>query len=304
MYIGFLTGCLGDIPLLEKAKFAHKAGFQALEISCWPRSNNRDYAGSDIDIVNLDIQKAKEIKSQLSDLNLKVSSLAYYDNNLSADMAQRKAVNDHSRAVIDAAELLEVPLVGLFVGRDHTKGIEENFDLFEQIFGGFVGYAEDRGVKVMVENCHMPGWQEPGRPGTISYSPELWEEMFRRVPSKSFGLNFDPSHLHIMLMDYMECIKGFEDRILHLHAKDAEIFPDKVNRFGMYDSQLDRGDSFWRYRMPSLGQVDWKKLTGHLRAHGYDEVISIEHEDLLYEGSEEKVKEGLMIALAYLKQIV
>ena len=46
MKIGFLTGCLGDIPLYEKAKFARSAGFQALEISAWPKENTRDYSGS------------------------------------------------------------------------------------------------------------------------------------------------------------------------------------------------------------------------------------------------------------------
>ncbi len=302
MKIGFLTGCLGDIPLKEKAKLAHEMGFEALEISCWPRENDRDYAGSDIDVANLTQEGADEINAYMKEYGLIISSLAYYDNNLSADPKVKTAVNDHSKKVIDAAALLGVELVGVFIGRDITKDIWGNFDEFEKVFGDLVSYAESKGVKLMIENCHMPSWLEKGKPGTISYSPELWTEMFKRIPSKSFGLNYDPSHLHAMLMDYMECLKGFEDRVFHLHAKDVEVFPEKVAKYGIYDSEL--GDSYWRYRMPGLGQVDWKKLTSHLQKNGYDFIISIEHEDPLYEGSTEKVLEGLRKGIAYLKEVL
>ncbi len=302
MKIGFLTGCLGDIPLYDKAKFANEVGFKAIEISCWPRENDRDYAGSDIDVANLTQQEADKIRAYLDGFDLEISSLAYYDNNLSADPAKRAFINGHTKKVIDAAAMLGVELVGTFIGRDITRDINGNFEEFEKVFGGLVGYAESRGVKLMIENCHMPGWLEPGKPGTISYSPELWAEMFRRIPSKSFGLNYDPSHLHAMMIDYMDAVKGFEDRVFHLHAKDVEVFPEKFRRYGVYDSEL--GDSYWRYRMPSLGQIDWKALTDHLKAHGYDFVISIEHEDHLYEGSVEKVKEGLKIAFDYLSSFI
>lgn len=36
MYLGFLTACLGNIPLKEKAKWAHENGFKSLEVACWP----------------------------------------------------------------------------------------------------------------------------------------------------------------------------------------------------------------------------------------------------------------------------
>ena len=70
MKIGFLTGCLGDIPLYEKAKFARSAGFQALEISAWPKENTRDYSGSDIDFETFDAQEAQKIRTYLDDMGL------------------------------------------------------------------------------------------------------------------------------------------------------------------------------------------------------------------------------------------
>lgn len=302
MKIGFLTGCLKNMPLFEKAQFAHEAGFEALEISCWPQRNDRDYAGSDIDVANLSPEAARQIKEKMQALDLEISSLAYYDNTLSADPDERAFINAHIHKVIDAAQMLDVKRVGVFAGRDITKDLAGNFDEFERIFTELVDYAQQRGVILMIENCQMPNWLEPGKPGTISYSPELWREMFRRVPSRSFGLNFDPSHLHVMLMDYMACLEGFEDRVVHLHAKDAEVFPEKVAQYGVYNGQF--GDSFWRYRMPSLGQINWEKLLGHRQSHGYDYVVSIEHEDPLYSGDLEQVKEGLTIGLNYLKRIL
>ena len=159
---------------------------------------------------------------------------------------------------------------------------------------------------VIIENCPMEGWQKPGVPGTISFTPELWEEMFRRIPSKNLGLNYDPSHLMFQLIDYYPLIKEFKDRIFHVHAKDAEVFEDKLKWYGIFNKLLNpkHGEGYWRYRMPGLGQVDWGRFIKELKDIGYDGVISIEHEDPLYEGSEQKVKEGLILGREHLAKFI
>ncbi|WP_278324776.1 sugar phosphate isomerase/epimerase family protein [Clostridium pasteurianum] len=108
-------------------------------------------------------------------------------------------------------------------------------------------------------------------------------------------------------MDYISPIKEFKDRIFHTHAKDAEVFEDRLKAYGVYNKQLNfsfEDSGYWRYRMPGLGQIDWKNFVNELREIGYDDVISIEHEDPLYEGSEEKVKKGLSLGIEYLKKLV
>lgn len=308
MHLGFLTGCLGNMPLKEKAKWASENGFKALEISCWPQENNRDYSSCDIDVTKLTKEEAEEIRAYFELYGLKISSLAYYDNNLDRDPVRKAFINNHVKKVIDAAVMLGTPLVGTFVGRNIDKSMEENFDEFEAVFKDLVSYAEENGIKLMIENCHMKGWQIKGMPGTISFTPELWEEMFKRVPSKSFGLNFDPSHLVPQFIDYLKAAENFSDRIFHVHAKDAEIYYDRLNRYGINDRQLEGSGEdnygYWRYRMPSLGQIEWEKLINLLRTKGYNGVISIEHEDPVYEGSEAKIKEGLSIGMAHLKNFV
>jgi len=307
MYIGFLTGCLGALPLKEKAKWASEHGFKALELSCWPRINTRDFSGSEIDVANFTQEEADEIKSYFKEYGLTISSIAYYDNNLDRDIVKRSFINNHFKKCVDAAVLLGVPAVGTFIGRNSDKSLEENFDEFEVVFKDLVGYAEEKGIQVVIENCHMTGWQVKGVPGTISYSPELWREMFKRVPNKNFGLNYDPSHLHSMLIDYITPIKEFGDRIFHVHAKDTEVFDDKLKTYGIFNKQLNVNQDdcgYWRYRMPGLGQVDFKRLIKELKEIGYDGVVSIEHEDPLYDGSEENVKEGLQLGIDFLKELV
>jgi len=306
MYIGFLTGCMGNIPLKEKAQWAADHGLKAIEVSCWPKLNDRDYSASDIDVVSLTSEGASEINSYLKELGLTISSLAYYDNNLSANMEQRDYVNSHLIKVIDAAKMLGVDTVGTFVGRNHTVSMQENFVQFEEVFGKIVNYAEQKGIKVMIENCPMVGWQISGLPGTISFSPELWSEMFRRVPNKNFGLNYDPSHMRFMLMDYISPVKEFKDRIFHVHAKDVYLKENVLEQTGIYNKQLHNtpGESFWKPVMPGRGDIDFEKLVAVLADIGYDGVVSIEHEDPDYEGSLEKVKAGLEIAIDTLKKII
>jgi sugar phosphate isomerase/epimerase len=298
--------CLGNIPLKEKAKWASENGFKALEIACWPAINERDYSACDIDVCSLTQAQAVEIKNYFNQYNLTISALAYYDNNLDSNLEKRTANNNHLKKCIDAAVMLGVPAVGTFVGRNIQKSIKDNFDDFEKVFSELVQYAERNHVKIMIENCPMEGWQIPGLPGTISFSPELWEEMFRRIPSKSFGLNLDPSHLLFQCIDYISLIPKFQDRIFHVHGKDAELFEDKLKYYGVFNRQLDTrpGEGYWRYRMPGLGQVDWKSLIKALLENGYTGVISIEHEDLLFEGSEEKVKEGLILGRKHLEKFI
>ncbi|MDR0287015.1 MAG: sugar phosphate isomerase/epimerase [Clostridiales bacterium] len=306
MYQGFITGCLGDIPLKEKAKWSKDNGFKALEVSCWPRENERDYSGSDIDVENLDKGKADEIKGFFKEYGLTLSSIAYYDNNLHADHNIRESINKHSYKCIDAAQMLGVESVGVFAGRNHTVSLQVNFNEFKEIFTRMTSYAADKGVKIVIENCPMVGWQIPGYPGTISFTPELWEEMFDRVPAENFGLNYDPSHLYFQMIDYIKPIKTFKDKIFHVHAKDAEIFEDNLKYYGIFDKQLDRreGPGFWRYRLPGLGKVDFKAMIAELESIGYKGAVSIEHEDLLYSGSEAKVKEGLLVSQKFLSQFI
>jgi sugar phosphate isomerase/epimerase len=308
MKFGFLTGCLQDMTLEEKMAYAHSVGFTALDVSCWPRENERDYSGSDIDVENLEDEEVAKIKEWQLKYDIEFSSLAYYDNMLHPNLEVQKAYIKHLKAVIVAAERLGTPLVGCFIGKNHEKTLLENFDEFERVFTDLVAFAEIHHIKLMIENCPMPGWEKDGLPGTISYSPELWDEMFRRVPSKNFGLNFDPSHLNWLHIDYLQCLRDYKSRIFHIDAKDSIVDEDKFKYYGIFGKKLNREHEedlgFWTPVIPGLGDINWDRFVAVVKETNYKGVISIEHEDRRFADTNDKVKKGLEFSFNVLNPII
>ena len=56
--------------------------------------------------------------------------------------------------------------------------------------------------------------------------------------------------------------------------------------------------------MPGLGQVDWVRLVDALYEGGFDGVLSVEHEDPVWGGTEDKVEIGLRIAHRTLRPLL
>jgi sugar phosphate isomerase/epimerase len=222
-----------------------------------------------------------------------ISSLAYYPNNLHPDDAHREEVNSHLRKVIDAAQRLGVEIVGTFVGNDKDRPLPENLDRFRKIWPALVDYAGERGVKIAIENCPMIFSYDEWPGGTnLAYAPAIWDEMFSTIPADNFGLNLDPSHLVWLMIDYERAVYDYADRIFHAHAKDLE-----VRREGLYRHGTLSGGIGWQVpRLPGLGEVRWDRFLAALYAVGYDHVVSIEHEDRRFEGDEELVKRGFLLA--------
>ena len=307
MKIGFLTACLPKIELEDLLQWASSQGFQTLELAAWPVKSSRDYQARQIDASNFTSDEAKRINELFESHNMSISSLAYYDNNLHPNLKKRKSFHDHLKKVIDTASLLDVNLVGTFVGGRPDKTPAENIKEIGKVFRPLVKYAENKGVKLMIENCPMDNWVKFGIPGNYAYSPELWEALFNEVQSKNFGLNLDPSHLYWLGIDYIKATKEFSSKIFHAHAKDTEILNDGRYRYGILSHQINSNpwkSGWWRYRIPGLGEIDWMKFISTLQENGYDNVISIEHEDPVWEGSENKVKDGLKLGLKHLSRFV
>jgi sugar phosphate isomerase/epimerase len=293
MKLGLLTSAFPRLTLEKTAAWAAANGFEMLEVACWPAAGGerRRYAG----VAHIDVARADtaEVRDLLDRHGLEISSLAYYPNNLHPDASERRAANDHLRKVIDAAAALGVPTVGTFVGRDKTKNVPESFREFRKVWPRLVTYAESKGVNVAIENCPMIfGWDEwPG--GTnLASTPAAWDEMFSLIPSERFGLNLDPSHLVWLQIDYERVVRDYASRILHVHAKDMEIDRDGLYRHGT----ASQGMGWQIPRLPGLGEVRWDRFLSQLYRVGYDGVVSVEHEDRVFERTDELVKRGFLIA--------
>ncbi len=307
MELGFLTACLPQVNLDDLVKWAAQRGFSALELAAWPVDSTRDYQARQIDAANFSKSDGDRIKDLFAKHGLTISAMAYYDNNLHPDINLRNTCLDHLKKVIRAAAMLEVELVGTFVGARPDKSPDENIKEIGEVFRGLASYAADHGVKLMIENCPMDNWVQFGMPGNYAFSPELWDALFNEVPADNFGLNIDPSHLYWLGIDYLRCVKEYSSKIFHAHAKDTEILPEGKYRYGVFWQQLNADpwkSGWWRYRMPGLGEIDWGRFISVLQETGYDFVLSIEHEDPVWEGSEEKVKHGLQLGLKHLSQFI
>ena len=134
----------------------------------------------------------------------------------------------------------------------------------------------------------------------VAYSPAIWRRMFEVIPDDNFGLNLDPSHLIWQFIDYERAVYDFRDRIFHVHAKDMEI-----DRDGLYqDGTFSAGIGWQIPRLPGSGRGRWPRFVAALYAIGYDYVISIEHEDRAFEGDEELVKRGFLLARNMLQPLI
>lgn len=304
MRLGFLTACLPRLSLEQIASYAQSRGFEALEIAAWPTLADRPFTASHIEVAGFDAGVAERVTGILGANGLAASSLAFYDNNLHPDPEVRAAVNKHVVACIDAAALLGCPTVGTFVGRDPGRSVAENLRLAETIFPPLVDHAGEKGVRIVIENCVMEGWHPDGYPGNLAYSPELWEWMF----GLGLYLNFDPSHLVWMGIDPVAALRPYVDRVAHAQAKDIEIFPERRNRYGYPGKAVTREDpwdvGWWRYRVPGLGQVDWSRVVDTLYEGGFGGVLSVEHEDPVWGGDEERIKIGLEVAQRTLRPLI
>jgi sugar phosphate isomerase/epimerase len=307
MKLGFLTACLPELKIENIVQWANVQGFTALELAVWPVESSRDYQARQINAANFTNDEAKRINDLFANHNIEISALAYYDNNLHPDLNKRNKYLKHLESVIDTASKLNVKLVGTFVGSRPDKSPKDNILEIGKVFREILKYAEDRNVKIMIENCPMENWVQFGFPGNYAYSPELWDALFNEIPSENFGLNLDPSHLYWLGIDYIKVIKDYSSKIFHAHAKDTEILSEGRTNYGLFGRQIDPipwKSGWWRYRMPGLGEIDWKKFISTLREYNYDYVLSIEHEDPVFEGSEEKIKKGLQLGFRHLSQFI
>lgn len=303
MKLGLFTAAFPGKPLEDVASWSAENGFETLEIACWPLEKaTRRYAGvSTINVIDFNAAKAKEVKSILDSYGLSISSLGYYPNPLHPDPKHREIVIKHLKKVILAAELLEVDIVGTFIGRDKNKNVPDNLELFAKIWPPIVKYAAEHQVKIAIENCPMIFSHDEWPGGdNIAVSPKIWKQMWEIIPDDNFGLNLDPSHLIWQMIDYERVVFDFKEKIFHVHAKDLEI-----DHEGLYQNGVVSLGMGWQVpRLPGLGDVEWGRFISALYRVGYDFVISIEHEDRAFEETEDLVKRGFLISRDVLRPYI
>lgn len=220
---------------------------------------------------------------------------------LSPDDAKREQAVTHVCEQIRAmphagAEILFVCLVP----EDRTQKIADSLAIFRETFPAVMTECETAGVRVVLEGWPGPAPHYP----TLGYTPETWRAMFAAVPSPALGLNYDPSHLVRLGIDYLRVLDEFKERIYHCHGKDTALLGEAQYLYGYLPPALGKSPSFaggaWRYCVPGDGVIDWSQIAYALYEAGYDGCVSIELEDARYWGTLEKEQQGIVKAYQHL----
>jgi sugar phosphate isomerase/epimerase len=305
MKLGFVSAILDGWSFEEMIDIAHDMGFGCVEVACWPAGKaERRYAGiSHIDVERIleDDAYAQHVLNYCKQKNIQISSLAFYPNTMDGNLEKRSAAISHLKKVICASAKLGINMVTTFIGRDQYKSVEENLKLVAEIWPPIMRLAEEKGVKVGIENCPMlfgPD-QWPGGQNLFT-TPNLWKKIFEIVDSSNLGINYDPSHFVWQMIDYIKPIYAFKDRIFHVHFKDIKLHPDKLNEVGIMAYPLE----FMSPKLPGLGDVDWGKFVSALIDIGYDGPACIEVEDRAFETNRDRILDSLRLSNHYMSNFV
>lgn len=280
-----MPGTARELQFEQFCAWCRDTGFQAIDVGGVNPEQVRAIRGVGLEVGTADLPGTRDL--------------------CSADAGKRQAgVEAASAAIRAAAENGIDKMFCVFVPEDAARGRKANFENWKQSFPAVAACAEQNGVRVAME-----GW-----PGGYPYypalgcTPEMWRAMFAACPSLAFGLNFDPSHLVRIGIDWYRALDEFGDRVIHVHGKDTEVDPDRLYEHGNLGPTFREapafGESWWRYTIPGDGMVHWGKMAARLEAIGFDGIISVELEDCRYHRSWERESEGLRRSLHHLAHFV
>lgn len=303
MQLGFVSAILPDLTLEEVLQTASEIGYDCVEVMCWPKGKaTRRYAGvTHIDAEGFSENEVESVKKLMDASGIRISGLGYYPNPLVADPEAAPVYINHIKKVIKAAALLGIPQVNTFVGRDHTKSVEDNWPRFLEVWTDILREAKAHDVKIGIENCPMLFTNDEWPGGkNLATSPAIWQKMFDAIPSDHFGLNYDPSHMIWQHMDYLAPMRNFADKLFHIHAKDVRVDYHKLNEVGI----MAPPNEWHSPKLPGLGAVDWGQFFSVLTSAGYRGPVCVEVEDRAYEGSLEDRLRALRQSHQYLRQFI
>jgi len=303
MQLGFVSAIVPELSLREVFQIAADLGYDCVEVMCWPQGKaERRYAGvTHIDVENFDETAANEVNALCAEFGISISSLGYYPNALSPDAEESQKAVAHLRKVIAASRTLGLSVVTTFIGRDWTQSVEENWPRFLDVWRPLIQHAQEEGVRIGIENCPMlfTGDEWPGGKN-LAISPAVWRRMFTDIPQENFGLNYDPSHMIWQQMNYLQPLREFADRIVHVHAKDVRMDRHRLNDVGILATPLE----YHTPKLPGLGDVDWGRFFSVLTDVGYSGPVCVEVEDRAYEASLEDRIASLRQSATYLRNYI
>jgi len=258
-------------------------GFESFSLTFWQTTGG-------LDLVKL----SEDLKAVLEGKDVVISALSVFGNPLTGAGNNADTLASWER-IIDAAPLFGANIVTGFTGRIPGKPIDQSIPAFKKVFGELTRRAADKGVKIAFENCDMDGDWQDGE-WNIAHNPTAWEMMFNAIPADNIGLEWEPCHQMVSLIDPIPQLRKWLGKIFHVHGKDATVAWDIVREYG-----IDGPKQFAWHRTPGFGDSNWTDIISILRQGGYCGTIDIEgFHDPVYRDELEMT--GQVYALNYLKK--
>jgi sugar phosphate isomerase/epimerase len=292
--VTLFTGQWADLPIETMVQKAAEFGYDGLELACWGD--------------HLDVQKAatdpKYVEDRLKLLDKHGLRCWSISNHLAGQLvcdpnddsrsdgfapaevagnaeAKREWAVEQMKLTAKAAKNLGVSVVNGFTGSSiwhmlysfppvAPETLDAGFAFFAEKWNPILDVFAECGVKFALE-VH---------PTEIAFDIITGERALAAIDRREeFGFNFDPSHLHWQMVDPVCFIDSFQDRIYHVHMKDAAITLN--GRTGILASHLDFGhhERGWDFRSLGRGGVDFEEIIRALNRIQYDGPLSVEWED-------------------------
>ncbi|MBM4143301.1 MAG: sugar phosphate isomerase/epimerase [Lentisphaerae bacterium] len=292
--VTLFTGQFADIPLEQLAKRAADWGYDGLELACWGDhvdvdrgARDKAYARGRVDILARYGLKVYAISNHLAgqlvcDLNDDERSDMFAPKSCKGDPeAKRRWAVQAMKNTARTAANMGLKVVNGFTGSSiwhmlysfppvSAEMVEKGFKDFARRWNPILDVFDRCGVKFALE-VH---------PTEIAYDIVTARKALDAVGRrKTFGFNFDPSHLHWQMVDPVAFLKTFRDRIYHVHMKDAALTLD--GQSGILSSHLNFGTPGrgWDFRSLGRGGIKFEEIIRALNVLGYDGPLSVEWED-------------------------
>lgn len=289
MRVGLLTDALEHLPLTKAVAWCAERGITSVELGVGGYS---PAPHADLSLLG-DPAGRDRLSGTLRDAGLDLAALNVSGNPLHPDPAIGAEHGDALRGAIELAGVLGAPRVvamsgcpgapgggawPVFAGGAWLPDMEGLWDsqwtLIADYWRELSSWASERapGVVVCLE-LH---------PGTSIYNPESYRRL-REATGENVRVNLDPSHFWWQGMDPVVAAEELGPAIAFVHGKDTLLHADRIARHGVLDFRWpSTPDQMpWHFAAVGAGRTlqDWAKLLMALRIAGYDDVISIEHED-------------------------
>lgn len=289
MRIGLVTDGLPDLLLPDLLRTAAELGITMLEFGCgnWSRAPHLK-----LDALLGSAATRNDFLAQLAAHGLSISALNCSGNPLHPGEHGR-AHRDVTSKTIRLAGLLGIGRVVMMSGCPGGPGDANanwittawppeaarvlDWQWSEQVIPYWRGLAQEARAAGVERLClELHGQQNVYNVATLL--------RLREAVGPLVGANLDPSHLFWMAADPLAAVAALGEAIHHVHAKDTHINPAVAAVNGQIDvTPMDRLDTrAWSY--VTLGDGHdvgwWRRFCVALRNAGYNDVLSIEHEDV------------------------